>query len=123
MEEQIARARNMVIQYADNVAKKNLDGILEALADDVQVVMSDGSIFEGKDHVGEFYKMSFTEGDFEFNHEFIDGKRVSDLIFISGKLNKYFTAVGKQVESTSFDFSFIFRKEADELKIWQLRVV
>ncbi len=113
----------MVIQYAGNVAKKNINDILNALTEDVQFKLHNSIDLEGKSQVRDFYDKSFAEGNYTFNHEFLDEKVVADLIFINGKQNKKYTPVGKQVEITSYDFFFILKKEAGELKLWQLRVV
>tara|TARA_B110000305_G_C19405672_1_gene622592 strand:- start:1455 stop:1826 length:372 start_codon:yes stop_codon:yes gene_type:complete len=123
MDEKILQARTMVIQYAGNVAKKNINDILNALTEDVQFKLHNSIDLEGKSQVRDFYDKSFAEGNYTFNHEFLDEKVVADLIFINGKQNKKYTPVGKQVEITSYDFFFILKKEAGELKLWQLRVV
>lgn len=123
MEELIAVAKTMVINYADDVAKQNLDGILAALSDDVHFQMHDKISFEGKPMVRDFYEKSFAEGDLEFSHEFTNEKAVSDVIFISGKQNKKLTPTGQKAENYTYDFSFILKKVEGELKIWQLRVV
>jgi len=123
MEEEIMQARALVIQYADNLAKKNIEGILNALSDDVQLKLRDGISLEGKSIVRDFYEKSFAKGDYTFSHEFLDEKVVADLTFVNGKLNKNYIRVGKQAEITIYYFSFILKKVAGELKLWQLRVV
>ena len=123
MDELITAAKTIVINYADDVANQNLDGMLAVLSDDVHFQMHEIISLEGKPMVRKFYEKSFAEGDLEFSHEFTDEKAVSDLIFINGRLNKKLIQVGKPVESNTYDFSFILKKVEDGMRIWQLRVI
>ena len=121
MEELLAEAKALVLKYGDYVQEQNLTAILESICEDAHFEILQRSPIAGKEAIREFYESNFAEGSFSFNVEITDEKSVSDIVFISGVMNRIHTSEGQASESIKMNFSFVLKKEDERLKIWQCR--
>lgn len=121
MEENLRIARNLVIRYGQYIQDQFLDGILDALCSDASVQTPNFPDLMGKARIGEFYTACFAEGTYQFDLAIEEEKSVSDLVFINGTLTQTRTGTDQSTNTTDRPFSFIMKKEAGELKVWQIR--
>ncbi|MDG2176316.1 MAG: hypothetical protein P8M72_09345 [Gammaproteobacteria bacterium] len=121
MEELLAEAKTLVMQYDDYVQEQNLAAIMASLCEDDHFEILQRSPITGKETIGEFYESNFSEGGFSFKVEITDEKTVSDIVFIGGVMNRIHTPEGQSSESIKMNFSFALKKEDGRLKIWQCR--
>ncbi len=122
MEDLIAEAKTLVTAYGEHVRQKRLDDILALLCEDAIIHMPDTLPLEGKVTIREFYEANFSNGNYHFKLEFTDEKEVAELVFINGLLEKEVRSDENQ-SNTTYDFSFILKKENGRLKILQMRLV
>lgn len=118
----MSEARQLVLQYGEYVKGKDLDAIMRSLCDDAHFEILNRPLVEGKDAIYSFYKENFDKGGYSFEFEFTESKNVSDVVFLNGEMTKIQTPEGQTSEAIKFNFSFILKKEDDQLKIWQCRV-
>lgn len=122
MESLIQDAKQLIIDYGEKVAQQKLDEMLDSLCEDAIITIPNTLPLEGKAAIREFYETNFRKGNYHFKLEFTDEKEVAELVFINGLMDKNFTSAEDR-SKTTYDFSFILKKENDVLKIFQMRVV
>jgi ketosteroid isomerase-like protein len=122
MESLIQDAKQQIFGYGEKVAQQKLDEMMESLCEDATISMPNTLPLEGKAAIREFYETNFSKGNYHFKLEFTDEKEVAEMIFINGLMDKNFTSAEER-SNTSYDFSFILKKENDVLKIFQMRLV
>ena len=122
MEDILSEARKLVLQYGEYVKGKDLDAIMRSLCEDAHFEILHRPLIEGKEAIYDFYKENFDRGGYSFEFEFTDDKNVSDVVFLNGEMTRIQTPEGQASEAIKFNFSFILKKEDDQLKIWQCRV-
>ena len=118
----MSEARKLVLQYGEYVKGKDLDAIMRSLCEDAHFEILHRPLIEGKEAIYDFYKENFDRGGYSFEFEFTDDKNVSDVVFLNGEMTRIQTPEGQASEAIKFNFSFILKKEDDQLKIWQCRV-
>ena len=121
MDELLAEARTLVMQYSGYVQEKNLDAIMESLCEDAHFEILHRSPVTGKEAIREFYELNFAGGGYSFNVEITDEKSVSDVVFINGVMDRIHTPEGQASEAIKMNFSFILKKVDGHLKVWQCR--
>ena len=123
MEENLRLARTLVLKYSEFLQARDIDAILDVLSEEATLQVPDTPLLESTTDIRQFYENRLSAGDYLIQIEITDEKAVSDLCFINGLMTLTITREGESNQSTVLNFSFILKKEAGQLKIWQIRMV
>ena len=123
MEENLRLARTLVLKYSEFLQARDIDAILDVLSEEATLQVPDTPLLESTTDIRQFYENRLTAEDYLIQIEITDEKAVSDLCFINGLMTLTISREGVSNDSTVLNFSFILKKEAGQLKIWQIRMV